>query len=66
MLFYSLSCKYIYLYLVKPYFIKSPEKKSVDQGTPVDLVCLVGGDPPPDIRWTGPKGTKNIVHINVS
>ena len=46
-------------FLVKPYLIKSPENRSVDLGSGVDLACVVGGDPPPTTRWTAPTGLLN-------
>ena len=36
---------------VKPYIIKHPENISIVAGEEIRLGCVVGGRPPPEVRW---------------
>ena len=37
---------------VPPHWIKAPEDVEVMLGKPVNLDCLVGGTPKPDVEWS--------------
>jgi hypothetical protein len=36
---------------VKPYIVKHPENISIVAGEEIRLGCVIGGKPPPEIRW---------------
>ena len=41
---------------VKPYVIKAPENVSAVAGDEIDLPCVVGGRPKPELRWIRQNG----------
>ena len=47
----------LFLYLtVKPYVIKAPEDVSAVAGDEIDLACVVGGRPRPELQWMRENG----------
>ena len=46
----------ILLFLVKPYVIKAPENVSAVAGDEIDLACVVGGRPKPELQWIRQNG----------
>ena len=43
-------------FLVKPYVIKAPENVSAVAGDEIDLACVVGGRPKPELQWIRQSG----------
>ena len=45
-----------FLFSVKPYVIKAPENVSAVAGDEIDLPCVVGGRPKPELQWIRKNG----------
>ena len=43
-------------FAVKPHIIKRPEDVSAFEGEDIRLSCVVGGKPPPEVRWSRRNG----------
>jgi roundabout axon guidance receptor 2 len=51
---------------VKPFIIKHPENISIVAGEEIRLGCVVGGRPPPEIRWWRQNGQLPANRVLVS
>ena len=51
---------------VKPFIIKQPENISIVAGEEIRLGCVVGGRPPPEIRWWRQNGQLPANRVVVS
>ncbi len=52
---------------VPPFLIQPPANRSGDVGDDIELTCVVGGDPAPDIYWSLPRGERRkgdaLLHV---
>jgi len=55
----------IFLFSVKPYFIREPDDVTVTAGNNVILVCEVGGDPTPTLMWHREDGKMPVGRTSV-
>ncbi len=50
-----------------PFLIQPPTNRSGDVGDDIELTCVVGGDPAPDIYWSLPRGERRkgdaLLHV---
>ncbi len=50
-----------------PFLIQPPANRSGDVGDDIELTCVVGGDPVPDIYWSLPRGERRkgdaLLHV---
>jgi hypothetical protein len=48
--------------------IQPPENRTGDVGEDIELTCVVGGDPAPDLYWSRPPADRRkgdaLLHIN--
>jgi hypothetical protein len=48
--------------------IQAPENRTGDVGEDIELTCVVGGDPAPELYWSLPAGDRRkgdaLLHIN--
>ena len=53
---YVRKIKNLLSFSVKPYVIKAPENVSAVAGDEIDLPCVVGGRPKPELQWIRKNG----------
>ena len=50
-----------------PFLIQPPENRTGDVGEDIELTCVVGGDPAPDLYWSRPGGERrrgdSLLHV---